>query len=134
MISTPNQYVFFLSKTYSGKVHDSKIAHTEDCTYPEGIRLYKDTGYVGYIPKSVIEMAPFKKPRKKQLSILQKWFNKTISTVRIAVEHAIAGIKRCRIIKERCRVKYHLRELFLLIATGLHNFRVISPHRKYSEA
>ena len=123
----------FLSKTYSGRIHDSKIAHMENCTYPEKIRLYKDMGYVGYIPKSVTEMAPFKKPRKKELSELQKWFNRTVSQVRIAVEHAIAGIKRCRIIKERCRVQHGLRERFLLIATGLHNLRVISSFRKYSD-
>ncbi len=133
MITTPNQYVFFLSKMYSGKTHDSKVAHTENCTYPEKIRLYKDTAYVGYIPKSVIEMMPFKKPRKSELSLLQKWFNKTVAQVRIAVEHAIAGIKRCRIIKERCRVQYKLRERFLIIATGLHNLRVINPFRRYSK-
>ena len=132
VISHPNQYVFFLSKTYSGKIHDSKIAPTENCTYPQGVRLYKDTGYLGYTPESVVEMAPFKKPRKKELSVLQEWFNKTVAQVRIAVEHAIAGIKRCRVIKERCRVQYKLRERFLLIATGLHNLRVNSSCRLYA--
>ena len=95
MISAQNQYVFFLSKMYSGKTYDSKIAQTEDCTYPKKIRLYKDMGYLGYSPKSVVEMAPFKKPKLKDLSTLQKWFNKTVSQVRVTVEHAIAGIKRC---------------------------------------
>lgn len=131
MIASSNQYVPFLSNTYSGTVQDMKIAKQENCTYPRGIRLYKDLGYIGYYPNDVILMAPIKKLPKQELSSIQKWYNKTISCVRVSVEHAIAGIKRCRIIKERCRVHLHRREIFLLIATGLHNFRVFSPLRKY---
>lgn len=76
-------------------------------------------------------MAPIKKPKGQQLSSLQKWYNKTIATVRVTVEHAIAGIKRCRIIKDRCRVNYYNRNRFLILATALHNLRVLSPYRRY---
>lgn len=120
-----------MSKTYSGSVHDVTIAKQENCNYPEGIRLYKDLGYIGYTPDSVINMIPIKKPKKKDLTLLQKWHNKSISSVRVSVEHAIAGIKRCRIIKERCRVAYYNRDNLLLIATGLHNLRVFSSLRSY---
>ena len=76
-------------------------------------------------------MEPIKKPRKAELSTLQKWYNTANAKVRVYVEHAIAGIKRCRIIKERCRINYPLRDLCLMIATGLHNLRVFSLRRKY---
>ena len=120
-----------MSKTYHGKVHDTNIAKQENCSFPEGIILYKDLGYLGYKPKNVKLLAPKKKPRKRQLSTALKWSNKLISSIRVSVEHAIAGIKRCRIIKERCRVHLSRRENFMLIATGLHNFRVLSPYREY---
>lgn len=120
-----------MSKTYYGKVHDTNIAKQENCSFPQGITLYKDLGYLGYNPENIKLLAPKKKPRKKQLSTALKWSNKLVSSVRVSVEHAIAGIKRCRIIKERCRVHLSRRENFMLIATGLHNFRVLSPYRKY---
>jgi len=112
-------------------VHDTKIAKQENCSFPQGVILYKDLGYLGYNPENIKLLAPKKKPRKKQLSTALKWSNKLVSSVRVSLEHAIAGIKRCRIIKERCRVHLSRRENFMLIATGLHNFRVLSPYRKY---
>lgn len=121
-----------MSKTYHGKVHDTNIAKQENCSFPEGITLYKDLGYLSYKPKKVKLLAPKKKPRKRQLSTALKWSNKLISSVRVSIEHAIAGIKRCRIIKERCRVHLSRRENFMLLATGLHNFRVLSPYREYN--
>lgn len=107
------------------------IAKLENCQYPLNIRLFKDLGYISYQPKNVILMEPIKKMPKRELSPLQKWYNRTQAILRVSVEHAIAGIKRCRIIKERCRVQYRRRELFLLVATGLHNLRVFSPLRNY---
>lgn len=43
--------VSFLSQTYPGKTHDKKVADTENISYPEHIRLHKDTGFQGYEPK-----------------------------------------------------------------------------------
>jgi len=63
---------------------------------------------------------------------LQKWFNRYVAKIRITVEHAINGIKRARIIKDKCRhFCQHFRDQILNISVGLHNFRVCSPFRKY---
>ena len=43
--------VSFLSQTYPGKTHDKNVADTENISYPEHIRLHKDTGFQGYEPK-----------------------------------------------------------------------------------
>jgi hypothetical protein len=41
------------------------------------------------------------------------------------VEHAIAGVKRCRIVKEVLRLTTDgIADLVMEIACGLHNFRV----------
>ncbi|MDR1886889.1 MAG: transposase family protein [Prevotellaceae bacterium] len=48
-----------------------------------------------------------------------------MSSFRIAVEHAIGGVKRCRILRERFRYhKYGFDNTVMLIACGLHNFRI----------
>ncbi|OAV75769.1 hypothetical protein Barb7_00586 [Bacteroidales bacterium Barb7] len=60
---------------------------------------------------------PAKKPKGKQLSEAQKKENKDISGFRITVEHAIGGIKKCRIVKERFRCrKFGFDDLVMLIA------------------
>jgi hypothetical protein len=43
--------VSYLSQTYPGKMHDKKVADTENISYPTQMALYKDTGFQGYEPK-----------------------------------------------------------------------------------
>jgi hypothetical protein len=37
----------YLSQTYPGKMHDKKVADTENLSYPKQITLHKDTGFQG---------------------------------------------------------------------------------------
>ena len=58
-----------------------------------------------------------------------QFLNAIISRVRIIVEHVIAGIKRCRIVKDVYRnTKKHFDDLAMEIACGLHNFRQSLRH------
>lgn len=117
--------VVYLSETYAGRVHDKRIADTEHPTLPTHIALYKDTGFQGYEPEGVSTYQPHKKPRGKELSQEQNAENRLISKVRIVIEHLIAGIKRCRIVKDVFRnIKVHFDDLVMELACGLHNFRV----------
>ena len=45
-----------------------------------------------------------KKPRGQELSVADKFLNQVIASIRIEVEHVIAGIKRCRIVKDVLRL------------------------------
>jgi hypothetical protein len=68
---------------------------------------------------------PTKKPKGKELSENQQKENRKISSFRILVEHAIGGIKKCRIVKERFRCrKFGFDDVVMLIACALHNFRM----------
>ncbi|KAA6302840.1 MAG: hypothetical protein EZS26_001010 [Candidatus Ordinivivax streblomastigis] len=68
---------------------------------------------------------PTRKPKGKNLSEKQKQENREISSFRILVEHAIGGVKRCRIVKDRFRCyKDGFEDTVMLIACGLHNFRI----------
>ncbi|GHT29871.1 hypothetical protein AGMMS49574_07860 [Bacteroidia bacterium] len=88
--------------------------------------MWQDTGFIGHTPGNVTVKMPTKKPKGKELSDVQKEENKKISCFRILVEHAIGGVKKCRIVKERFRCrKFGFDDLVMLIACGLHNFRVL---------
>ncbi|MDR1223236.1 MAG: hypothetical protein LBL07_10240 [Tannerella sp.] len=46
-----------------------------------------------------------KSRREKELMPEQKWDNRTVSSFRVRVEHAIGSIKRYRTVKYECRLK-----------------------------
>lgn len=115
----------WLSKTFDGSVHDKKIANELPIHFPAGITLWQDTGFQGHNPKNVTVKMPTKKPKGKELTKEQKAENQKISSFRILIEHAIGGVKRCRIVKERFRcTKFTFDDTVMLIACGLHNFRM----------
>jgi hypothetical protein len=117
--------ILWLSKTFDGHVHDKKIADEQPLRFPAGITLWQDTGFLGHNPENVTVKMPTKKPKGKELTAEQKYENRKISSFRIIVEHAIGGAKRCRIVKERFRCyKFGFDDLVMLIACGLHNFRM----------
>jgi hypothetical protein len=61
--------------------------------------------------------------------VADQFLNQVIASVRIAVEHVIAGIKRCRIVKETLRLtKDGISDMVMEIACGLHNLRVSQRH------
>ena len=63
------------------------------------------------------------------MSIGDRFLNRIISSARIVVEHAIAGVKRCRIVKDVLRLtKEDVSDLVMEIACGLHNLRVSCRH------
>ncbi len=43
--------VAYLSPTVAGKIHDKKVADSQEIAYPRKAKLHKDTGFQGYEPK-----------------------------------------------------------------------------------
>lgn len=63
------------------------------------------------------------------MSVGDKFLNHLISSVRIIVEHVIAGVKRGRIVKDILRLtKAGISDMVMEIACGLHNLRVRCRH------
>lgn len=55
--------------------------------------------------------------------------NGLIASWRIGIEHTLAGVKRCRSVKDVCRnTKPDVSDLLMVIACGLHNWRVHHRH------
>ncbi len=58
-----------------------------------------------------------------------KFFNHLISRARVVVENVLAGVKRCRMVKEVLRLTtVGLSDLVMEIACGLHHLRVSCRH------
>jgi hypothetical protein len=125
VLSSPEKRILWLSRTYAGSVHDKKICDEQPLNLPEGIVLWQDSGFLGHNPENAEIKMPAKKPKGKELTDEQKKSNKAISSFRILVEHAIGGVKKCRIVKDRIRCyKLGFEDLVMLLACGLHNFRI----------
>src|SRR5437762_13026475 len=71
-----------------------------------------------------------KKPRGGELTRDEKEANRQVARIRVHVEHALAGVKRSRMVKDTFRNKKdELADLAMDISCGLHNLRL--RHRKH---
>lgn len=133
VIHPESRRVCYLSTTSPGKKHDKKLADESDLHFPPLATVEQDTGFQGFDPEQVIILQPKKKPRKQELSVGEKFVNRCISSGRIIAENVIAGIKRCRIVKDVLRNwKSDFDDLIMVLACGLHNLRV--AHRSPVES
>ena len=131
------QFIHFLGPTWRGAVHDKAMAEQElpslEQLSVQHIWMVKDTGYQGYCPSGVVLLEPFKAKRGQPLSKLQKKINTWISSIRVAVEHAIGAVKRLRLVSEKWRAKTPGRiDQAMAIAAGLHNLRIVCRSADYS--
>ena len=123
-----------LTITCEGKKHDKKIADESEYSFPEGSQLYQDTGFQGFTIAGITIIQPIKKPRGKELTQENKENNRLISQIRIRIEHAIGGVKRYRIVKDKVRAwKNNFRDKVMETCCGLHNFRLNFRPWSYDE-
>ncbi len=117
--------VILLTLTCEGKKHDKKIADEASYRFPQDSILYQDSGFQGLVCTFVKFIQPKKKPRGQELTPTDKDNNRAISRVRVRIEHAISGVKRYRIVKDKIRNwKKGFRDQVMETCCGLHNFRL----------
>ena len=123
----------FLSATSEGKAHEKSLAELAGDTLPLGSGLYQDRGFQGFVLAGVTIVQPKKKPRGGELTPPEKATNRRSSSIRIWIEHAIGGVKRDRIVKDKIRLfKDGIRDTIMETCCGLHNFRL--QHRPWCYA
>lgn len=124
-LSLVSHQVAYLSTTQVGQKHDKKHADEATLVSPLNTTLAQDTGFQGYSPANVIVWQPKKKPKGRELDIADKFFNTLCSSARIVVEHALAGVKRCRIVTDVFRnTKPGFSDIVMEVACALHNLRL----------
>ena len=124
MINTDSKVVL-LTPCYEGRIHDKHIADMTVSFLPRRSYLYQDSGFQGFSVPGVKMIQPTKKPKGRELTVQEKAKNRKISSIRIRIEHAMSGIKRYRIVKDKLRnYKKGFTDLVMETCSGLHNFRL----------
>ncbi len=62
------RYVYFLSATEGGRVHDKKMADEYPLHLPAGSVPRQDLGLLGHAPAGVVVERPHKKPPERKLT------------------------------------------------------------------
>src|SRR5437867_5822275 len=72
-----------------------------------------------------------KKPPRGDLTEAEKRTNRKLAQIRVQVEHDLAGVKRCRIVKDVLRnTRDGVSDAVMEAACGLHNVRDENPKRR----
>jgi hypothetical protein len=123
VVVTQARRVQFLSRTAPGRRHDKHLAEPIS-DLPAGALVLGDSGFQGWQPAGARVILPAKKPRGGELHPATVATNHALASCRVVVEHALAGVKRCRIVSDVFRhLKPRFTDLVMTIACGLHNFR-----------
>lgn len=113
--------------TKSGRRHDKRLADKSSLFehIPEKVALWLDTGFQGVLKQHTNTLIPKKATRGRPLTDAEKEENKIISSFRVIVEHAIAGIKRFHAYAGIWRNKIpQLDDKVMRIACGLWNLHI----------
>jgi len=133
-MATTAKVILFLGRTFSGHNHDDKLLKAElppELDWFAAIAVLVDLGYLGMQTDYAGEQIelPHKKPRKSKknpdtcLTDEQKAHNKTLSQIRILIEHAIGGIKRYNILVNRFRnYRENFQDDVIAVCAALWNF------------
>ena len=104
LVNESTSKVIYLGPTESGSKHDKKAADEAAIQLPGAGDPRQRYGFSGLRAGWRAHAPAQKKPRGQELSVADKFLNQVIASIRIEVEHVIAGIKRCRIVKDVLRL------------------------------
>lgn len=131
LMSDEQNRIVYLSPTVAGSIHDKALADEMELEFLPQQRLLLDLGFLGYQPKGAHTILPVKKPPHGELSHLDKLYNRLLASLRVKVEHVMAGVKRMRIVKDKIRLHSPQLRVYPKIADC---FQTISAQAKYKKA
>lgn len=126
VVSDEKRRILYLSPTKSGRRHDKKLGDKMELgSLPPEVCAWVDTGFVGLKKIHPNTQIPKKRSRDKPLSEDDKENNRLISSFRVTVEHAIAGMKRLRSTTDVYRNKRaNFDDTLHLLAAGIWNYHL----------
>ena len=123
-VTDHNGRIIFSSETYVGKTHDKTILDGITIDAPH-LYILADLGFQGMESGYLNAILPFKKPKNKELTSPARAMNTFISQLRVTIEHAFAGVKRLKSIRNKIRLRtLEIRHKLIMIAMGLHNLKL----------
>jgi hypothetical protein len=112
----------------TGRTHDFKLFQKHGLGLKDSVSgCLADSGYQGmaHFLSDIVVLLPFKSSKRKPLSCIKRRINTEISRRRIIIEHAIRGIKRFAIVRERYRSARRRFGLRCALIAGLYNLELI---------
>lgn len=119
--------ILIFTKTKSGRRHDKRLADKDSLFehLPESVTLWVDTGFQGVHKQHANTLMPKKATKGKPLTYTEKEENQVISSFRVVVEHAIAGVKRFKAYADIWRNRLvNLDDTVMRIVAGLWNLHI----------
>ena len=109
----------------NGKRHDFGLFKESKVRFNKNIKVLADTGFqrIGKFHKN--SEIPKKKTKKRPLTESEKANNHKISSERVQNEHAIAFIKRFRIVSEKYRNRRKRFALRFNLISGICNYELL---------
>ena len=118
--------ILFVSETVEGKLHDKKLLEREPIILhaPPGAQGIGDLGYQGAekINPLIKFVIPLKKPPGRKLTEASKKTNKTISSLRVRVEHSFSYLKHFAILAHQFRNRIGKAHRPMMNIACLYNF------------
>jgi hypothetical protein len=111
--------IFFLCKEIQISVKQYQISDRIN----RSIEIEVNVAYKAYIGDNAIT-TPYKKPKKSEISQVQKEQNKELSSRRIGVEHMICRVKIFRVASEKFRLSRHRYNQVIMAVCGLVRLRL----------
>jgi hypothetical protein len=127
IIITPGKKLISIGRAQIGKAHDKTIA--EESYYllhaPPDSTGMSDLGYLAIdnLGTDTRFVMAIKKKPKVALTEGEKTTNRSISSVRVRVEHVIAHLKYNRIFSDKVRYRLPIEDQISNIVGGLYNFK-----------
>ena len=105
-----------------GRIHDFQLYKDSCLPLDKDTLIIGDTGYMGIEKMHCKSLIPKKASKKHPLSKEDKYYNRIVSKMRIAVEHSIRFIKRFRMFSARYRSRLKTFEMRFNLICGICNF------------
>ena len=124
MILIAKGKVRWCSPTVPGRGHDKTVTEKERLKLPKEITVLGDSGFAGLDPGEATLITPWKKPKGRRLHWKRREFNRLLARERVPVEHALASVKRLRILRDEFRNRRKgMVDDVMVIGCTLHNYR-----------
>ena len=105
-----------------GSMHDFNLFKISKHDYNKDITLFLDLAYVGIDKIHKNSIIPIKSSKNHKLNKDEKWYNKEVSRIRIAIEHVNAFIKKFKITSTRYRNRRKKFKLYMTFICCIYNF------------
>jgi hypothetical protein len=107
------------------KAQETGLADLEGATLPQGRGLSQARGFQGLIRNGITIVQPTNTPRGAERTPPETAAHRALSSLSIRIEHAMGGVKRERMVKDKLRLlKDGLRDMIMETCGGRHNFRL----------